>query len=35
MCPMVKLNEVEVNVMIDTGATVNLMEVNLVPRLSL
>ena len=35
MCAKVKLNGVEMRAMIDTGATVNLVEVNLVPRLGL
>ncbi|KAK9180044.1 hypothetical protein WN943_029251 [Citrus x changshan-huyou] len=32
---MVKLNEVDVRAMINTGATTNLVEANLVPRLGL
>ena len=35
MCAMVKLNEVDVRAMINTGATTNLVEANLVPRLGL
>lgn len=35
ICVKVKLNGVEVRAMIDTGATTNLIEVNLVPRLRL
>lgn len=35
MCAMVKLNKVEVRTMINTGATTNLVEANLVPHLGL
>ena len=35
MCAKVKLNKVEVRVMIDTEEATNLVEANLVPRLGL